>query len=217
MAIRTAITAALFAILSIAANANAARFDCGQPYSNGASPTVVDALVALQAAVGRYTDCEHRHCACDVDRSQTLRTTDALLILRAAVGQAVPLDCRCVAYPEHLSISSGNICDNAVIEIDFGSLPLRVAHDFDGKPRCATDPRRTAEGCSIEVEEHATGLKISLPNCPIWDTTGIASCHFEVGDPFSILAAATARCECADEACDSTPPVCIGEHLVLCN
>jgi hypothetical protein len=211
------IPSALFAILSIVANADAARFDCGQPYSNGALPTVVDALVTLQAAVGRFTDCEHRHCACDVDHSETLRTSDALLILRAAVGQPVPLDCWCITYPDYFSISSGNVCDNAVIEIDYGSIPLRVAHDLEGRPRCQIDPRRTAEGCSIEVEEDATGLQISLPNCPIWDTTAIASCHFEVGDPFSILDAATARCECVEEACDTTPPVCIGEHLVICN
>ena len=73
---------------------------CGDPISFAASTaarvvsghavTASDALATLQAAVGLLS-CEL--CVCDVNGSNTLSSTDALIILNFAVGQPVTLDC----------------------------------------------------------------------------------------------------------------------------
>lgn len=73
-----------------AAPALAAQGDCGQPQSNGATPTATDALAALNAAVG-LLPCEL--CVCDVDGSAAITATDALSILSLAVGGPVTLNC----------------------------------------------------------------------------------------------------------------------------
>ena len=49
-----------------------------------------DALIALSAAVG-LSECPL--CVCDVDDSGGTAATDALILLRYAVGQPVTLDC----------------------------------------------------------------------------------------------------------------------------
>ncbi len=68
----------------------AATGDCGQPISNGDSPTATDALAALRAAVGSLV-CEL--CVCDVDDSGVISATDALTILSVAVGNPLVLAC----------------------------------------------------------------------------------------------------------------------------
>ncbi len=64
---------------------------CGKP-TNGPTPnpTTTDALFALGSAVGPRT-CDLR--VCDVNDSGTLSTTDALIILKKAVGQSIELTC----------------------------------------------------------------------------------------------------------------------------
>ncbi|NQY92294.1 MAG: hypothetical protein HRT46_11660 [Deltaproteobacteria bacterium] len=64
---------------------------CGTPQSATSSPTAVDALFTLQAAVGS-TVCPA--CECDVDSSGAVMASDALAILRTAVGDlSVGLTC----------------------------------------------------------------------------------------------------------------------------
>jgi hypothetical protein len=64
---------------------------CGGPTNpNASTPTASDALFALQAAVGQLA-CDVR--VCDVNGDATVATTDALLILKKAVGAAVALNC----------------------------------------------------------------------------------------------------------------------------
>ncbi len=63
---------------------------CGVPASGGDTPQASDALFALQAAVS-LKSCDL--CICDVDSSGHLAASDALAILRAAVGSGGPLDC----------------------------------------------------------------------------------------------------------------------------
>jgi hypothetical protein len=63
---------------------------CGQPSSRGAQPLASDALQILRGALGIVTCVE---CVCDVDRSSTITTTDALKVLKRAVGQHVALSC----------------------------------------------------------------------------------------------------------------------------
>lgn len=64
--------------------------DCGVPSSEGPDPKASDALFALQVAVG-LRDCAL--CVCDVDNSGQVAASDALEILRAAVGSGEPLNC----------------------------------------------------------------------------------------------------------------------------
>ncbi|HXC50294.1 MAG TPA: hypothetical protein VN634_05365 [Candidatus Limnocylindrales bacterium] len=82
----------------------AALGDCGQPQSTGNGPKTADALAALKKAVGSPSACDAKPCICDVDGSGTVTTTDALRLLRAAVGQSVELSCSCV---EECTLLSG--------------------------------------------------------------------------------------------------------------
>lgn len=64
---------------------------CGKPTnSTGTNPKSSDALFTLKAAVGQAT-CSKR--VCDVDNSGKVLSSDALRILRKAVGQVVTLNC----------------------------------------------------------------------------------------------------------------------------
>lgn len=68
-----------------------AKIPCGKPTnSSGELPKSRDALFALRAAV-RLVNCSLR--VCDADGSGAVAATDALRILRAAVGVSVPLKC----------------------------------------------------------------------------------------------------------------------------
>jgi len=66
---------------------------CGAPvtrYGNGTEPLASDALFALRAAVG-IGICAL--CDCDVNSDNKITASDALSILKRAVGQDVPLVC----------------------------------------------------------------------------------------------------------------------------
>jgi len=73
---------------------NCSCVPCGQPTAPEApetdGPTASDALFTLKAAVGSTT-CDVR--VCDVNSSATVTVTDALAILRTAVGQPLELNC----------------------------------------------------------------------------------------------------------------------------
>ena len=70
---------------------------CGQPQSSPTSetPLTSDSLVILQAAVGLNNVCGGSICVCDVDSTGFINVTDALLTLKAAVGQSIVLNCSC--------------------------------------------------------------------------------------------------------------------------
>jgi hypothetical protein len=80
----------LAALFWPASSAQAAKGDCGQPSSTGSGPKSSDALFALRAAVGTG-DCDL--CVCDATGDGKVTSTDALRILRKAVGQGVVLGC----------------------------------------------------------------------------------------------------------------------------
>lgn len=85
----------VLAALLAASAAPAAQFDCGQPKSTGELPTTADALAILRAAVGIRNVCESMPCICDTNGNGILQVSDALLTLKAAVGQSVVLTCNC--------------------------------------------------------------------------------------------------------------------------
>lgn len=63
---------------------------CGAPATRRSTPLASDALYALNAAVGSAS-CTL--CECDTDDSGAVLTSDALRILKNAVGQPIALDC----------------------------------------------------------------------------------------------------------------------------
>src|SRR5205085_1181304 len=73
--------ATLLVISMSAASASAQVGGCGRPLH--AQPTAADALFALKASVGSL-ECDL--CVCDVNNSGEVTATDALEILRFAVG-----------------------------------------------------------------------------------------------------------------------------------
>jgi hypothetical protein len=69
---------------------------CGQPVTEGAEPSVTDALIILLFAVGLPSNCESRACICDVNYAggfTNVSAVDALIVLKKAVGQKVQLTC----------------------------------------------------------------------------------------------------------------------------
>jgi hypothetical protein len=72
-------------------DSNCEMVPCGRPtHSTGDSPKSSDALYTLKAGVQAVA------CAmavCDVNNSQTLTTTDALMVLKKSVGLAVLFHC----------------------------------------------------------------------------------------------------------------------------
>ncbi len=93
----SALVAVLALLAAVGATAPEARADhglCGQPVSSGVEPVAGDALRTLRTAVN-VDECMPGGdiCACDVDGSGAVRSTDALMVLSRAVDPAVPLAC----------------------------------------------------------------------------------------------------------------------------
>jgi hypothetical protein len=63
---------------------------CADPVSPFGAPVATDCLFILNAAVGAE-QCEA--CICDAIGTNGVNSTDALLCLRVAVGESLPLDC----------------------------------------------------------------------------------------------------------------------------
>ncbi len=54
-----------------------------------------DALATLKRAVGSASACDEKPCVCDVNSDGAVTSSDALRVLRVAVGQQVQLACDC--------------------------------------------------------------------------------------------------------------------------
>ncbi len=87
MKVRTICLAGFLLLMPLAASAEVAP--CGSPTSGGA-PRASDALFTLRAAV-QVGDCDIR--VCDVSDTNTVTASDALMILKSAVGQDVRFNC----------------------------------------------------------------------------------------------------------------------------
>jgi hypothetical protein len=84
------VVAALALAIGTGAPVQAGLGDCSQPISTGTGPNTSDCSFILRTAVGARS-CAL--CTCDVNDSSTITTIDALVCLKKAVGQAVPLGC----------------------------------------------------------------------------------------------------------------------------
>lgn len=90
------VAASLIAIvLGLPSPALSAQGDCGQPVTGGANPAASDCLFILRAAIGAET-CDPA-CICNTSGDAGTTATDALICLKKAVGQFVPLVCPCEA------------------------------------------------------------------------------------------------------------------------
>lgn len=87
MRTRTGVLAALTILVPL--SAGAALPPCGMPTGGGA-PRASDALQALRTAV-QVGECDIR--VCDVSDTNTVTASDALMILKSAVGQEVRFNC----------------------------------------------------------------------------------------------------------------------------
>src|SRR6185295_6418205 len=91
---RTVPVLALLLLLACSKPAFAARGDCGQPSSNGATPLASDCLYILRAALG-IGSCDPT-CICDLNASGGSPTaSDALTCLKTSLGVAGLLNCPC--------------------------------------------------------------------------------------------------------------------------
>lgn len=75
------------------APAEAGLGDCSQPLSSGPAPVSTDCLFILNAAVS-LASCSPA-CICAPSGELPISATDALVCLRRAVGQVIPLNCPC--------------------------------------------------------------------------------------------------------------------------
>jgi hypothetical protein len=94
-AARLAFVAAAINLVSILVppSASAVLGDCGQPVTNGPSPTATDCLFILQASVSLAV-C-NPECICAPRGTLPVSATDALICLNVSVGQPATLDCPC--------------------------------------------------------------------------------------------------------------------------
>ncbi|HXC50419.1 MAG TPA: hypothetical protein VN634_06015 [Candidatus Limnocylindrales bacterium] len=105
------------------------QFTCGdvvQPTGVAAS----DALATLQSAVF-LRSCEP--CACDADGSSVVTASDALLVLKKAVGQNVTVRCpfccaECACTPQTLTLTLADLspCEGCIPRVPVSN------HDIDG-------------------------------------------------------------------------------------
>lgn len=83
--------AAVVAMLTAASFTYGGAGDCSQPISDGTSPTALDCVFILRAAIG-FVSCDPV-CICDPSGDDSITPTDALICIRRAVGMNVPQLC----------------------------------------------------------------------------------------------------------------------------
>jgi hypothetical protein len=154
-----AVSLFLFSAHLSAAPAVAAQGDCGQPQSDGATPTATDALAALNAAVGLLA-CEL--CVCDVDGSGAIAATDALSILSLAVGGSVSLDCpSCSATTTTttpITTSTTTTTTTSTTTTTVPGFPALTAGDFPAVSPCSDRDTPGNDPDAIAAITAATGI-----------------------------------------------------------
>jgi len=117
------------ALLAAPTGALAVKGDCGQPTSLTGNPKASDAQTILKAAVGQPTDCDAKVCICNVNSAGGITTTDALLVLKFAVGQEVVLNCPCPPPSGEPACTSAEFQSRTGSDLDSGWTG--IAHDSD--------------------------------------------------------------------------------------
>ena len=150
--------AAAFAIVTTATPSRADFGNCGQPSSFGPSPLASDALAVLRAAVGTLV-C--KPCVCDATGEGKVTSSDALRVLRFAVGIGGDLSCAVCKSEQVIGIAGGTITslDDAVtIVIPPGALSSDTTISIEGAPLSALPPSLRASATAWQLEPAGLAL-----------------------------------------------------------
>jgi cysteine-rich repeat protein len=195
--------------------AEARNGDCGQPKSAGGAPTTADCLFILRASTGA-AHCFPR-CVCNTTGDSNITTTDALLCLRKAVGQAVALKCACKQCSSALIVSApGSRIDSgwnglahekdliagAAITTDVVRKCTDTQEPCTGDADCETG--RCRPGCDCDDPNHSTCETFGptderrcvrdLNVCTTNDDCTSSRCERFFGPPLPLSAADTPAC-----------------------
>ncbi len=154
---RKAFIMMVVALLVAAVPPGAARADeflCGRPATRGVGPTASDALFTLTAATGGIP-C--KLCVCDVDQSGSVRASDALLILRWAVGAASDGACPAPCESECLDgiVDPDEECDDG-LETKSCDSNCTLARCGDGTSNAARGEECDTHGRSAACDGDCT-------------------------------------------------------------
>lgn len=109
----------------------------------------------------------------------------------------------------YFGINGSGSCDVVVVDVDLEDADAEIARDAEGAVQCVLDQDLEDDGCDIDFEEDGGHLIATISGCTIQGVSNLFSCVFEHVDISDLNANATAQCDCRQEACDPTPPVCI--------
>ncbi|HYB98885.1 MAG TPA: DUF4215 domain-containing protein [Candidatus Limnocylindrales bacterium] len=150
-----------------APGAAAAAFgDCSQPVTSGSQPTASDCLYILRTGVG-LADCEL--CVCDTNGSFSISATDALVCLKVAVDQPVPLQCPSCVVSTSTTTTSTSSSSSSTTTIPFcGDGFLDFGEDCDDGDNfngdgCSADCLLEGGTCEADVE-------LLCDDTDTWDT-----------------------------------------------
>jgi hypothetical protein len=204
----------------------AAQLACGQPVSSGATPTASDALFTLRAALGSE-ECEA--CVCDVDSSggaSPISASDALRVLRRAVGQSVELTCPpcevdCVNAEAPACAGTCPTSTTCVQDPSSGNCACRNDCEVSDAPACggscaAAEPvDLECRAFTITADAESTSACLCLPpGIEVCVDAGAPTCA-GLCRPGAACVPGDAGCVCDDQPrqgpCDSaTAPACGG-------
>ena len=127
---------------------------CGRPATRGLAPVASDALFVLSAATG---DRSCKLCVCDVDQSGAVRASDALLILRWAVGAGFGGSCStpCESVCLDGYVDSDEECDDGR-ETAHCDVNCTLARCGDGTPNIARGEQCDTHGRSATCDADCT-------------------------------------------------------------
>ncbi len=163
----------------------AAQFTCGDATAP-AGVSASDALAALRTAV-LLSDCSV--CACDANDSGTVTASDALLILKASVGQNVNLACPfccpiCECTPQKLKLTLADVenCEDCIARIPTSNFFIdSITIEFDRKFDDSYELEAVAE-CVWEAVLPDALVKKTYWGSGVSDCSGSPSTSSEGGD-----------------------------------
>jgi hypothetical protein len=179
-------------ILTVPASSPAARGDCGQPTTNGATPAITDVLTILRSAVGQVTACDAKPCVCDVNGDGKITVQDVIILLRRVVNPALPAPntCQCPIIDYYACTSArlhslpGSTLDYGFTGIAHGSdLGHGSFVDVNILKRCS-DSQETCLRDSECVSRHcvATCDCVTDPTCEFTGAAGAKQCVTTLND-----------------------------------
>jgi cysteine-rich repeat protein len=156
---------------------------CGDANGDGRL-SVVDAWSILTASIGIADACGMG--VCDVDASNDVNSTDALLALRAAVGVGLlSLTCEpTVAF----NVEGANKLTSADFTVDYSDTNVSFDVDAGGVSCLPTRPRLTA-GLTVENDPSTGRMSVAVDFAePVDGDLNVVECRFETTEGWPIPA-----------------------------